>query len=542
MVAVSFMEMGDGPVNHLLARRDAIVEEVSRVVPAEVPSYAAYSAEGMRAVSERLVDFYLASLSEDRSDVVRTWAVDAFARRQQHGAPLVELLRGLGLVRRVLCREARALGPDDRVEGVIARLESVGADLVDAAVAGYECPTASATDALAVLEARYREIYQRTPAMMHSLDAEGRITAVSERWLATLGYTAPEVLGRRSVDFLTEESRRRAEEDNIPRVRADGSLFDVPYQLARKSGEVIDVRASSAAVRDERGDVVQFLTVFDDVTAELQATRAMVESEERWRALIELSPLPLCVHRAGIMLWLNDATTQLFGATSAEEMLGQNVMEFVHPDDRALVRARVREGMLHPDKALPPLEERYLRLDGAILYVEVAARSVMFHGERATQIALVNITARRQAEEARRLSEAQAQIIEAQVEALRALSTPLIPLGEGILVLPLVGRVTEDRAAQILEVLAEGVVAQRARVAILDVTGVPEADVVFAEALVRVAKTIRLLGAEVVITGMMPSLARTFVEIGADLGSLITCATLRDGITHARSPKRHRSS
>jgi rsbT co-antagonist protein RsbR len=532
-----FMETGEQSANPLVNQHETLVEEIFRSIPLEVPFYGKLSAAALRGVSERLVNVYLASLSEDRTEVIRTWGVDTFARRQEQGAPLAEVVRALGLARKILCRAARALAPAELAADVEARFEGVSVSLIDAAFAGYERNTPDTASAFAKLEARYRGIYQRTPAMMHSLDPERKIMAVSDRWLEALEYTAEEALNRRSVDFFTEDSRRRALDIDLTRARADSELLDVPYQLVTKSGDVIDVRASTVVVRDERGEITQLLTVFDDVTKELAATRALRESEERWRALIELSPLPLCVHRGGVVLWLNDATVRLLGAASPEEVVGKNIMDFVHPDDRAMVIARVREGELRSDP-LPPLEERFIRLDGQVIHVEVAARSVMFEGQRATQTATVDVTARRQAEETRRLSEAQAQIIEAQVEALRALSTPLIPLDEGLLVLPLIGRVTADRAEQILETLTAGVVAQRARVAILDVTGVPEADAEFAEALVLVARSTRLLGAEVVITGMTPAIARTLVALGADLGQLTTCGTLRDGIAHARGLRR----
>ena len=534
------METGEQPANPLLDQRDALVEDVRRAIPLEVHLYGTLSANAQKAIAGRLVSLYLASLGEDRTESSRTVGVESFASRYSQGIPLAEVLRALGVVRKILCRAARALEPDELAEDVSARFESVSTVLIDAAVADHERNLAEAASALAKLEARYREIYQRTPAMMHSLDARRQITAVSDRWLETLEYTADEVLGRPSLDFFTEESRRRADEMDSAGVRVDNELFDLPWQLAKKSGEIIDVRSSSVVERDERGEITLVLTVFEDVTAELEATRALRESEERWRALIELSPLPLCVHRAGVLLWLNDATVRLLGATSAEQLVGRNVMEIVHPDDRAIVLARVRESQAH-DESLPPMEQRYVRLDGRVIHVEVAARAVMFEGQRATQTASVDITARKQAEEARRLSEAQARIIEVQVEALRALSTPLIPLDEGILVLPLIGRVTDDRADQILEVLAEGVQAQRASVAIIDVTGVPEADASFGEALVRIARTIRLLGAEVVITGVTPPIARALVALGTDLGRLTTCGTLRDGITHARGLRRARS-
>jgi rsbT co-antagonist protein RsbR len=533
------METGEQPTNPLLDQRDALVEKILHVLPTAGPFYAALSAEVQHALVGRIVDFCLASLIADRTETLGHALFDSFSRRREQGVPLAQVARALGFIRKILSRAARGLEPAELAEQAIERFESVFTDLLDAIISSYEASARYTTQAFAQLEARYRAIYQRTPAMMHTIDAERQILAVSNRWLEMLEYTADEVLGRRSADFLTEESRRRADEIDIPRLFAADELLAVPCQLITKSGKLIDVRASTVVVRDEHGAVQQVLSVFEDVTAELEATRALRESEERWRVLIDLSPLPLSVHRDGILVWVNDATVRQLGATSPAELIGRSALEFVHPDDRAMVLARVREGQ-SSDEPLPPMEERYVRLDGAILHVEVAARSVMFQGQRATQTATIDITARRQAEEARHLSELQARIIEAQEESLRALSTPLIPLGEGILVLPLIGRVNVDRAEHILETLAQGVVTQRASVAIVDVTGVPEADTFFAEALVRVAKSIRLLGADVIITGMSPSIARTLVSLGADFARLTTCGTLRDGIAHARGLRRGR--
>src|SRR5690606_13742152 len=88
---------------------------------------------------------------------------------------------------------------------------------------------------------------------------------------------------------------------------------------------------------------------------------------------------------------------------------------------------------------------------------------------------------------------AQERTIAAQEELLLTLSAPLVPLDEGVLAMPIVGRVTPERAERLLAALAEGVVEHLARVVLLDVTGVSEADAVVAEAIVRAARAIRLL-------------------------------------------------
>ena len=81
-----------------------------------------------------------------------------------------------------------------------------------------------AAEALRLSEEKYRTLYLRTPVMLHSIDGEGRLLSVSDRWLQRLGYTADEVLGVSSTEFLTEESQRYARDEVLPEFFATGSL------------------------------------------------------------------------------------------------------------------------------------------------------------------------------------------------------------------------------------------------------------------------------------------------------------------------------
>ena len=121
---------------------------------------------------------------------------------------------------------------------------------------------------------------------------------------------------------------------------------------------------------------------------------------------------------------------------------------------------------------------------------------------------------------------------------LREISTPLIPVSDGVVVMPLVGLLDEARTAQFMERLLGGVVAAQARIAILDVTGVPELDASAVQALLSAVSAARLLGAEVVLTGIKPAAARALVELGADFGRVVTRGTLKDGIGYALSRER----
>jgi rsbT co-antagonist protein RsbR len=144
-----------------------------------------------------------------------------------------------------------------------------------------------------------------------------------------------------------------------------------------------------------------------------------------------------------------------------------------------------------------------------------------------------NITERKRAEAMLRQSQEQEEMIRAQQAVLAELSTPLIPINDRVMVMPLVGTVDSRRAQQVLETLLEGVAASRAQVAILDITGVPVVDTQVANALVRAAQAVKLLGAQVMLTGIRPEVAQTLVGLGADLASIVTRSSLQSGIAYA---------
>jgi rsbT co-antagonist protein RsbR len=127
----------------------------------------------------------------------------------------------------------------------------------------------------------------------------------------------------------------------------------------------------------------------------------------------------------------------------------------------------------------------------------------------------------------------QTQVIEAQQAALRELSTPLIPLADGVVAMPLIGSIDSSRAQLVIETLLQGVAEQKAHTTIIDITGVPVVDTQVASALLRAAQAVKLLGAKVVLTGIRPEVAQTLVGLGLDLSGITTRGTLQSGVAEA---------
>ena len=125
------------------------------------------------------------------------------------------------------------------------------------------------------------------------------------------------------------------------------------------------------------------------------------------------------------------------------------------------------------------------------------------------------------------------RIIREQQEAIRELSTPVLQVRERLLILPIIGVIDPQRARQLTEQLLRGIRATRAKVVVIDITGVAAMDVSVANHLVLTVESARLLGAMVIVTGLSPEIAQTLVNIGVDLGKMNTVGDLQGGIEEA---------
>src|SRR5213078_4896997 len=125
------------------------------------------------------------------------------------------------------------------------------------------------------------------------------------------------------------------------------------------------------------------------------------------------------------------------------------------------------------------------------------------------------------------------RVIREQQEAIRELSTPVLQVRERLLILPIIGLIDPQRARQLTEQLLRGIRATRAKVVVIDITGVAAMDANVANHLVLTVESARLLGARVIVTGLSPEIAQTLVNIGVDLGKMNTVGDLQGGIEEA---------
>jgi rsbT co-antagonist protein RsbR len=125
------------------------------------------------------------------------------------------------------------------------------------------------------------------------------------------------------------------------------------------------------------------------------------------------------------------------------------------------------------------------------------------------------------------------RVIRDQQEAIRELSTPVLQVRERLLILPIIGILDAQRARQLTEQLLKAIRAHRAKVVVIDITGVPDVDEGVANSLVQTVDASKLMGASVIITGLSSEIAETLVTIGVDLSKMDTVGDLQEGIEEA---------
>ena len=125
------------------------------------------------------------------------------------------------------------------------------------------------------------------------------------------------------------------------------------------------------------------------------------------------------------------------------------------------------------------------------------------------------------------------RVIRQQQDAIRELSTPVLPVRERLLILPIIGVLDGERARQLTVQLLSGIRTHRAKVVVIDITGAPDVDEVVANHLVQTVDASRLMGASVIITGLSPEIAQTLVTIGVDLSKMNTIGDLQGGLEEA---------
>jgi PAS domain S-box-containing protein len=188
----------------------------------------------------------------------------------------------------------------------------------------------------------------------------------------------------------------------------------VEIALSRTDGVKVIVQQVSFSIKTSLG--YRLGSINRDVTLLKQVEEELKKSEEKYRRLVEVSPIATWIAKDDIITYVNPAALQVLGATDPNEIVGRPAFDFIHPDYHAVVKTRISQ-MRTEGRVATLLEEKYLRLDGSVVDVEVVATPFISTGGAIIQVFFQDITSRKQAEKALRESEARHRaLVESQID------------------------------------------------------------------------------------------------------------------------------
>jgi len=186
------------------------------------------------------------------------------------------------------------------------------------------------------IDSFYQKLYFNTPVMLHSIGRDGRLLSVNQHWLDALGYQWQEVIGRKSIDFLSPKSRREVELRHFPQFSTDGSIEDLPLEFIKKNGEIFNVQLCAKGTFGGDGKLEYSYAVMFDAS---KLRQSAVDSD-LWQSLMNNSPdLILSVDPDGAITYIN----RILPGFSQEETIGTPVYEFVNEADRESLRKMIGE-------------------------------------------------------------------------------------------------------------------------------------------------------------------------------------------------------
>ncbi|MFA4958091.1 MAG: PAS domain S-box protein [Candidatus Methanoperedens sp.] len=252
------------------------------------------------------------------------------------------------------------------------------------------------------------------------------IVGVNKHFQKEYGMKEEDVVGKKCYEIthkIPEPCYFRDELCPLLESVETGKYSTVEHVHFGKNGEKIYVEVSTSPIKDETGKVVKVIHVARDITQRKMAEEAIRESEEKFRLLVEFSPYGIIIHGDRKITFANSQAMKILGATSPGELIGKTIFDIVHPDYHDMVRERIlieETGMI-----APLIEEKFLRIDGMPVDVEIIAIPVTIKGKTQMYGVFNDITERKKSEALLRENERLVLANKAKSEFLTVMSHEL---------------------------------------------------------------------------------------------------------------------
>jgi two-component system, NarL family, sensor histidine kinase ComP len=295
----------------------------------------------------------------------------------------------------LFCRIAPTVFDDGR-KGVTVILEDI-------------TPRKEAEQKVEESERQFRLLAENSLDMISRIKPDGTRIYISPAYKTTLGYEPEELIGKSDDAFIHPRDAHILESTRKILTHENPTAM-VTFRTKHKNGHYIWIESAVKAIFDENTRVLsEYYTVTRDISRRKKAEKLLKESEERYRTLVVISPDPVIIHQVGKISYVNPAAIKLLGALYPDEIIGKNILDFIHPDFRDSVMENIEKDLKEEES--PSVELQMIRLDGTSIVVEGRGIKTNFNGKPAIQVALRDRTESKHTEKALRESEATARAL-----------------------------------------------------------------------------------------------------------------------------------
>lgn len=244
----------------------------------------------------------------------------------------------------------------------------------------------------------------------------------------------------------------------------------------------------------------------------------LMEKENMYRQIIEYSVETIVIHAHHQILYINQSGANFLRATK-EDIIGAQVLDVFQENDRPAIKERIQKAM---GENVPGelIEHVISRLDGSLVDVELYCHPVIYGDKKAIQSVFRDITKRKEAERNHKRL----------LREINEVSASIVPVLDGISILPLIGSIDTDRANQLMEDIPLKIQQQAVECLIIDFSGIYNFDEVVTDYLLKINAVMQMLGVRSIITGIRPELAHAATELGLNLFSMKTMATVQQAL------------
>ena len=256
-----------------------------------------------------------------------------------------------------------------------------------------------AAEKLRESEEKLRRITENMSDMIYQTDKKGIKVYVSPSCKRVIGYDPDELINHSSFDYIHHEDIDYSKEF-FKSILMGLEPGKIEFRHRHKNGHYIWLEVLGNVLLSEDEKVMGAIFTSRDITNRKVTERALMEGEERYRLLVELSPDAVVVHQSSKYIFANQAAARLLGLNDPQEIIGRDIMDFLHEDYHDMASQRIQKVM--EGGTVPLVEEKLVRKDKSTVYVEIAAIPFEYKGKMAIQAVIRDITDRKKAEELQR--------------------------------------------------------------------------------------------------------------------------------------------